>query len=190
MDGLELNKDKIDFTCAPGKKKVVSGLDLTNNSNSRVAYKIKTTFQTRYAVKPNQGIIQPKCNMKVNIMIILSDVSDISTIKDKFQIIYMPVDDSVVEDHLNDVWKINKGKEHSQTLPVVLLSESGERINHQMVSSHGPTMTKKGNESESAFYSQINHPNVSDFRTSNLVSQQESSTMATLGGQNRSSYET
>ena len=115
MDGLELNKDKIDFLYSQGKKKVISGLDLTNNSQKKIAYKIKTTFQTRYAVKPNQGIIVPKSTTRINIMIILTDIQDVSTIKDKFQVIHMPIDENVLQDKLNEIWKVNKGKEQSQT---------------------------------------------------------------------------
>ena len=70
MEGLELSKDKIDFTYSQGKRKVITGIDLVNNSANKMAYKIKTTYQTRYAVKPNQGVIQAKSMSKINIMII------------------------------------------------------------------------------------------------------------------------
>ena len=37
MEGLELNKDKIDFSYSQGKRKVITGLDMSNNSNSKMA---------------------------------------------------------------------------------------------------------------------------------------------------------
>ena len=80
-----------------------------------MAYKIKTTYQTRYAVKPNQGVVDSRSNVKVNIMIILNDVNDITSIKDKFQITYLPVEDTFSEENLNDLWKNNRGKESSKT---------------------------------------------------------------------------
>ena len=89
MEGLELSNDKIEFTYSQGKRKILTALDIINNSSQKMAYKIKTTYQTRYAVKPNQGIIHTKSSVKINIMIILTDVNDISSIKDKFQVMYM-----------------------------------------------------------------------------------------------------
>ena len=70
MQGLDISKDKIDFTVSQGKRKVLSSLDLANNSPQKMAYKIKTTYQTRYAVKPNQGILHGNASIKINIMII------------------------------------------------------------------------------------------------------------------------
>lgn len=69
-------------------------------------------------MKPNQGIIPSKGNTHVNIMLILNDIANISSVKDKFQIMFMTVDDNVSSEGLTKLWKDSRGKEQSMTLPV------------------------------------------------------------------------
>ena len=54
---LKFGQQDISFTLVSGKKKLYSTLNITNTSNLAVIYKIKTTSQHRYAVKPNDGCI-------------------------------------------------------------------------------------------------------------------------------------
>jgi len=48
---------------------VTSILSLTNTTDSKVCFKVKTTAPRRYCVRPNSGVIEPKETMEVQIML-------------------------------------------------------------------------------------------------------------------------
>lgn len=48
---------------------VTSNLSLTNPSDKRVCFKVKTTAPKRYCVRPNSGVIEPGSSVDVNVML-------------------------------------------------------------------------------------------------------------------------
>ncbi|KAJ7973413.1 vesicle-associated protein 2-2 [Quillaja saponaria] len=70
------------------KKKSSCLVQLTNNTNQYVAFKVKTTSPKKYSVKPNVGILMPKSTSEfiVNMQAPLV-VPEVMVCKDKFQIL-------------------------------------------------------------------------------------------------------
>lgn len=53
----------------PFTSPVTSILKLTNSSDKRVIFKIKTTAPKRYCVRPNAGIIEPAANLSIAVVL-------------------------------------------------------------------------------------------------------------------------
>ena len=125
---LQFDRDKIEFIKTPAKKKLQTLMVINNTSASPIIYKVKTTTQTRYAVKPNTGCIPSNTQIKISIFLLLNEVSDIASIRDKFQIQYMLVssDENWTDNSISAEWKKkeNKGKELRNTFPVSVKEES------------------------------------------------------------------
>ena len=115
---LQLSTDRIEFNYSPGKKKISSFLTLTNTADYAVAYKIKTTTQPRYAVKPSTGKIEPKKDANVTIMFWTTEIGDITSIKDKFQIQVLAVANDLDATQVQEAFKADPGKVANITLPV------------------------------------------------------------------------
>lgn len=49
----------------PFSEVVTADLNLTNPSDKRVCFKVKTTAPKRYCVRPNSGVLEPKQNVTV-----------------------------------------------------------------------------------------------------------------------------
>lgn len=126
---LQLSTDKIEFNFSPGKKKISSFLTLTNTADYAVAYKIKTTTQPRYAVKPSIGKIDPKQDANVTIMFWTSEVGDITSIKDKFQIQVIAVASDMDASQVQTAFRADPGKVANITLPVHVLNEENVQLN-------------------------------------------------------------
>lgn len=56
---LEVQPNELKFTFEP-KKQSSCSIQLGNNTNQYVAFKVKTTSPKKYCVRPNTGIIKPK----------------------------------------------------------------------------------------------------------------------------------
>lgn len=66
---------------------VTSYLKLTNPSDSRVCFKVKTTAPKRYCVRPNNGIVEPKQTATIAVMLQPFDVdSQAEKNKHKFMV--------------------------------------------------------------------------------------------------------
>lgn len=55
----------VNFLAGPFTSSVVSYIKLTNPSDSKVCFKIKTTAPKRYCVRPNSGILEPQSFVEV-----------------------------------------------------------------------------------------------------------------------------
>lgn len=82
---------------------VTSSLKLTNPSDRRVFFKVKTTAPKRYCVRPNNGTVEPKSSVNVAVMLQPFDYDPSEKNKHKFmvQTMFAPADDVVQE----NVWK-------------------------------------------------------------------------------------
>ena len=120
MSDITVDKDVIDFNVVPGKKKFVCPLLISNNSSSPIIFKIKTTNNQRYAVKPSMGCVPENSATTVSIILIADFVTSLKQVSDKFQMQWLTVASSGEwsEDQLNSEWKVNKGKEQKKILPV------------------------------------------------------------------------
>lgn len=74
---------------------VTSYLKLSNPSDRRVCFKVKTTAPKRYCVRPNNGIIEPKAAASIAVMLQPFDVEQSDKSKHKFmvQTMYAPEGD-------------------------------------------------------------------------------------------------
>lgn len=48
---------------------VTSKIKLTNPSNDRICFKVKTTAPKRYCVRPNNGVVEPNSTTTVIVML-------------------------------------------------------------------------------------------------------------------------
>uniref|UniRef100_A0A803N3T4 MSP domain-containing protein n=1 Tax=Chenopodium quinoa TaxID=63459 RepID=A0A803N3T4_CHEQI len=67
------------------KKQICSSLNLTNKTDSYVAFKVKTTNPKKYCVRPNTGVVLPRstCQVVVTMQALKEPPSDMQC-KDKF----------------------------------------------------------------------------------------------------------
>lgn len=130
MIDVTCDKDTVEFTVVPGKKKFVCPLIITNNSDEPVIFKIKTTNNQRYAVKPSMGCIPPKSDSSVSIILISDFMDNFKKVSDKFQMQWLavPSDKDWTEEKLHEQWKVSRGKEQKKIMPV-LLKESPAEFN-------------------------------------------------------------
>ncbi|RWS08142.1 VAMP-associated protein involved in inositol metabolism-like protein [Dinothrombium tinctorium] len=80
----------------PYNEVVTSYLKLTNPSTKRVCFKVKTTAPKRYCVRPNNGIIEPKGNTTIAVMLQPFDIenqSDKNKHKFMVQTVFAPEGD-------------------------------------------------------------------------------------------------
>jgi len=170
---LQLSTDKIEFNYSPGKKKISSFLTLTNTADYAVAYKIKTTTQPRYAVKPSLGKIDPKKDAHVTIMFWTTEIGDITSIKDKFQIQVIAVANDLDSADVQNAFRADPGKVANITLPVHVLNENNEQLNARDLGrsdtglSRGPTQPQREAQQE-IFQSSLGVPNSGSPITSNM----------------------
>uniref|UniRef100_T1IYF9 MSP domain-containing protein n=1 Tax=Strigamia maritima TaxID=126957 RepID=T1IYF9_STRMM len=89
----------------PFTDKVTSYLSLTNPTDRRVCFKVKTTAPKRYCVCPNSGIMDPKSSVDVAVMLQPFDYDPNEKNKHKFmvQTMFAPEGDIVQETLWKDV---------------------------------------------------------------------------------------
>jgi vesicle-associated membrane protein-associated protein A len=94
----------------PFKEVVTTELHLSNPSDQKVAFKVKTTAPKRYCVRPNSGIIEPKAKVTVAVMLQPFDYDPNEKNKHKFMVqsVYVP---SSYGDNLDQLWKDAKPDE-------------------------------------------------------------------------------
>lgn len=130
---IKFERDTIQFKATDGKKKLSSTINMANVSASPIIFKIKTTTHDRYAVKPSTGIIEPNGNFSVSIMLLVHEISDITSINDKFQVQYLSTKEATAfswsEDKITNEFKQGKGKELKQNFNVQIMNENGKVIN-------------------------------------------------------------
>ncbi|XP_013407432.1 vesicle-associated membrane protein/synaptobrevin-binding protein isoform X1 [Lingula anatina] len=83
---------------------VTSDLNLQNPSDRKVCFKVKTTAPKRYCVRPNSGIIDPKSEVKVAVMLQPFDYDPSEKNKHKFMVQTMFAPDGPIESQEN-LWK-------------------------------------------------------------------------------------
>ncbi|KAJ4969229.1 hypothetical protein NE237_015930 [Protea cynaroides] len=83
---LDIRPRELKFT-VERKKRSLCSIQLVNNSNQYVAFKVKTTSPKNYCVQPNTGIVQPSstCNFTVTMQAQQETPPDMQC-KDKFLI--------------------------------------------------------------------------------------------------------
>jgi hypothetical protein len=82
---------------------VTSYLKLTNPTDKRVCFKVKTTAPKRYCVRPNSGIVEPKDNVSVAVMLQPFTYDPNEKNKHKFMVQTMFAPDGEV--NLETLWK-------------------------------------------------------------------------------------
>ncbi|XP_076355519.1 vesicle-associated membrane protein-associated protein A-like [Tachypleus tridentatus] len=82
---------------------ITSNLSLYNPSEWRVCFKIKTTTPKRYCVRPNSGIIEPKQQITVSVMLQPFDYDPHEKLKHKFMVQTMIAPEG--DCNLETVWK-------------------------------------------------------------------------------------
>jgi hypothetical protein len=90
----------------PLNRVITNILQLTNQTEKPVAFKVKTTAPKRYCVRPNTGLIQPKETVEVQVLFNPSKEKPPSpSLKDKFQVqsIYLRPEDQTNAD-LKELW--------------------------------------------------------------------------------------
>jgi len=89
----------------PFSEKVTSYLTLTNPTDRRVCFKVKTTAPKRYCVCPNSGIVEPKSTMDVAVMLQPFDYDPNEKNKHKFmvQTMFAPEGEIIQETLWKDV---------------------------------------------------------------------------------------
>lgn len=97
---FQLNRD----VSGPFTEVVTSQLRLTNPSNRKICFKVKTTAPKRYCVRPNNGIIEAKGTAIIAVMLQPFDVESQATEKNKHkfmvQTMFVPDEADVNQDTL------------------------------------------------------------------------------------------
>ncbi|XP_063439684.1 vesicle-associated membrane protein-associated protein A-like [Mytilus galloprovincialis] len=83
---------------------VTSELKLTNPSDQKVCFKVKTTAPKRYCVRPNSGIIDPNQSVNVSVMLQPFDYDPLEKNKHKFMVQTMFAPDGPIESQ-EQLWK-------------------------------------------------------------------------------------
>lgn len=84
---------------------VTSYIKLTNPTNHKVYFKIKTTAPKRYCVRPNSGCIRPKAVTQIAVTLQPSDFDPAEKNKHKFMVQTLIAPDDDDDEDYTDVWK-------------------------------------------------------------------------------------
>lgn len=85
------------------ERTVTSYMKLTNPSNEKVHFKIKTTAPRRYCVRPNAGTIRPKRTTQIAVTLQPFDFDPTEKNKHKFMVQSLVAHDD--DDEVSEVWK-------------------------------------------------------------------------------------
>ncbi|KAK0061741.1 vesicle-associated membrane protein/synaptobrevin-binding protein-like isoform X2 [Biomphalaria pfeifferi] len=83
---------------------VTADLNLTNPTDKRICFKVKTTAPKRYCVRPNSGILEPKKSIVVAVMLQPFEYDPTEKNKHKFMVQSMFAPDHVV-DNQEVLWR-------------------------------------------------------------------------------------
>lgn len=83
---------------------VIADLNLTNPTDRRICFKVKTTAPKRYCVRPNSGILEPRKSIVVAVMLQPFEYDPNEKNKHKFMVQSMFAPDNVTESH-EMLWK-------------------------------------------------------------------------------------
>ncbi|XP_003384603.1 PREDICTED: vesicle-associated membrane protein-associated protein B/C-like isoform X2 [Amphimedon queenslandica] len=130
----------------PFNEIVTTSLKLTNPTNEKVGFKVKTTAPKQYCVRPNSGIIESHDEQQVSVMLQpLEDIPLADRMKHKFMVQSMCVDDSISPDILDDAMrKADKKKLMDSKLKCSFVEED---IAEQPSSSKADTISASSFES-------------------------------------------
>lgn len=87
----------------PFKDVVTSQLQLTNPSEKRVCFKVKTTAPRRYCVRPNSGFVESQATVNISVMLQPFDSDPNELLKHKFMVQTMFAPDGA--DDMESLWK-------------------------------------------------------------------------------------
>ncbi|MBN3288130.1 VAPB protein, partial [Polyodon spathula] len=88
---------------------VTTTLTLTNPSDRKVYFKVKTTAPRRYCVRPNSGVLDPGTSVDVSVMLQPFDYDPNEKSKHKFMVQSLMAPDNVTD--MEGVWKDAKPEE-------------------------------------------------------------------------------
>lgn len=99
------------------RKQVSCSLQLSNTSDSYVAFKVKTTSPKKYCVRPNTGLVLPGATCEITVtMQAQRDAPPDMQCKDKFLVQSVVVSDGFLEQDISqDLFNKEPGKEVSET---------------------------------------------------------------------------
>ncbi|KAK7498063.1 hypothetical protein BaRGS_00010651 [Batillaria attramentaria] len=83
---------------------VTADLKLTNPTDKRICFKVKTTAPKRYCVRPNSGILEPKGTVSVSVMLQPFEYDPSEKNKHKFMVQSMYAPDGRIESQ-DQLWK-------------------------------------------------------------------------------------
>lgn len=94
-------------------KTLTEALTLKNDSDAKVAYKVKTTAPKRYCVRPNAGVLGPKETINVEVLLQpLKELPEGLVCKDKFQVLSIPLKPDENKDvDIKKYWDTVSGKD-------------------------------------------------------------------------------
>ncbi|MEW5314239.1 MAG: hypothetical protein WDW38_005750 [Sanguina aurantia] len=87
MDSVEVSPADLKFKFVLNKQ-LLATIVITNNTDSRLAYKIKTTAPKKYVVRPSSGIAEPKGPVTIQVIMQAQKEQplDFNNCKDKFMV--------------------------------------------------------------------------------------------------------
>ncbi|XP_052816077.1 vesicle-associated membrane protein/synaptobrevin-binding protein-like isoform X2 [Mya arenaria] len=116
----------------PFTEVVTADLRLTNPSDKRVCFKVKTTAPKRYCVRPNSGVIEPKQDITVAVMLQPFEYDPNEKNKHKFMVQTMFAPDGKIENQ-EQLWKeVSPDKLMDSKLKCVL-DPTGNSVNQTAV---------------------------------------------------------
>jgi vesicle-associated membrane protein-associated protein B len=120
---LQVSAEEIVFVVTGTGATSHANLNLTNSTNSLVAYKVKTTAPNNYFVKPKAGVLAPGASQDVQITLQAQFPTDSNISQDRFQVLSAPCETS---DGLSrDEWlKLDKSVLQEKRLAVAIKTQA------------------------------------------------------------------
>lgn len=122
----------------PFNEVVTADLKLTNPSDRKVCFKVKTTAPKRYCVRPNSGVLEPKNSVTVSVMLQPFEYDPTEKNKHKFMVQTMFAPGDKV-DNLEQLWK---------EVPADQLMDSKLKCVFEMPPSSGESITSSESHEE------------------------------------------
>lgn len=102
--------DELTFNVTDGKQDITRFIKLTNTSEQYLAYKIKITSPDKFRVKPGTGIIPVGGNASIMINFLKEFHNSVVNHRDKFLILWVPIDKELESTNLTEFWKQSVAK--------------------------------------------------------------------------------
>ncbi|KAK2153240.1 hypothetical protein LSH36_303g00012 [Paralvinella palmiformis] len=151
----------LDLWRGPFTDVVTAELRLTNPSNKKVCFKVKTTAPKRYCVRPNSGLIEPGGNIIVAVMLQPFEFDPNEKNKHKFMVQTMVAPDGATESHealwkeakpdelmdskLRCVFELPQDSSHQNNLDFTTGAEETSKLNIKVQGQEKVTPTKTSN---------------------------------------------